>query len=288
MNQIPLLVSVVFFLGLVGNAPAQVPTGELRSGLVSFYPFQGDFRDVIGGNNLVNFGATFTSNQHQTPASAIAVTPRTYLISERNVGISGNQTRTVSLWVNVQTNTSWPNGRLVSWGKNYSADSERFWLLYGANSLVGDYNRQINGVDFKNSLGTWQHIVFAYSDSITNTAFYVNGVLCENLQWSSLIGSFSINTFDSPLCINGDSSDGESLGVAGSISSVGIWNRTLTAAEVLDLYNSQRPVYDVTLTLKSSTNLNQWENILTNKIETYNPAEFYKTDISVTIKQPSP
>jgi hypothetical protein len=46
--------------------------------------------------------------------------------------------------------------------------------------------------------------------------------------------------------------------------------------------------YEVTLITKSSTNLSSWSSVITNKIETYNPTEFYKTDISVTIKPPAP
>mgnify|MGYP002632893289 CR=1 FL=1 len=45
-------------------------------------------------------------------------------------------------------------------------------------------------------------------------------------------------------------------------------------------------VYEVTLTLKSSSNLTTWTPVLTNIVETQNPQEFYKNDISVRIKAP--
>ena len=48
------------------------------------------------------------------------------------------------------------------------------------------------------------------------------------------------------------------------------------------------PVYEVSLTLKSSTDMINWTSVLTNVIETQNPLEFYKTDISVQLKEPTP
>lgn len=47
-----------------------------------------------------------------------------------------------------------------------------------------------------------------------------------------------------------------------------------------------KAVYEVSLTLKSSTNMTDWIPVLTNIVETYNPQEFYKNDISVRIKAP--
>jgi hypothetical protein len=290
MNK-PSIIAILVLVGVAGNASAQVPTGELTNGLISFYPFNGNFNDVIGGNNLINYGATFTSNQYQKPSNAISVTPTAHLVSERNVGISGNQARTVSLWVNSQTNPSYPNGRLISWGENYTI-SKRFWLVYSweaaaQGGFAADYNYQINGAASGDLTRKWHHVVYTYSNSLYDAAFYVNGVLLTETGLSSLTGYYSINTSDSQLCVNGNGAGNESLGISGAITAIGIWNRALTSAEVLALYNSQRPVYEVTLTTRSSTNLSSWSSIITNKIETYNPTEFYKNDISVTIKQPA-
>jgi Concanavalin A-like lectin/glucanases superfamily len=295
-----LSILTILVLGVIGNAFAQVPTGELTNGLVSFYPFNGNFDDVIGGNNLINYGATFTSNQYQKPSNAISVTPTAHLVSEKNVGISGNQARTVSLWVNVQTNPIFPNGRLVTWGNN--DPSQGFWFYYADPhgysgdaateffTLAADYAYQAQRIKPSPDLvGRWHHVVYTYFESMYDTKFYVDGVAFSADEMVSYVGSYSINTYDSPLYLNGDiPQNSGQLGISGAISAVGIWNRALTAAEVLALYNSQRPVYEVTLTTKSSTNLNEWTGILTNKIETYNPTEFYKNDISVTIKPPAP
>jgi hypothetical protein len=46
------------------------------------------------------------------------------------------------------------------------------------------------------------------------------------------------------------------------------------------------PVYEVSLILQSSSSLTNWTPVLTNIVETQNPQEFYKNDISVRIKTP--
>lgn len=45
-----------------------------------------------------------------------------------------------------------------------------------------------------------------------------------------------------------------------------------------------QPLYEVTLTLQSSTNMTTWTNVLTNVVETTNTKEFYRNLIDVKIK----
>jgi hypothetical protein len=229
-------------VGLIGSASASSLTGDLTNGLVAYYGFNGNFNDSIGGNNLVNYGATFTSNQNGDPLNAILVSPTGYLISQNNIGVFGNQDRTISLWVNIYTNSIFPNGRLVSWGNNEPSQGSRLYAIDPANagSLAVDYSLQNNNVSPTDLSSAWHQITYTYSGSLNNVSFYVNGLIQTNSAIINYLSSDSINTFDTPLYLNSDTPQNpQNLGINGAISDLGIWNRALSSAEVSQLYGIQ-------------------------------------------------
>jgi hypothetical protein len=79
------------------------------------------------------------------------------------------------------------------------------------------------------SIGNWTHVVGIYDDAANNLTLYVNGVF----QNSTAVANDPPNTADQ-LCI-GSIAPG-SLTFGGAISSVRIYNRSLTAAQVKALY----------------------------------------------------
>lgn len=75
--------------------------------------------------------------------------------------------------------------------------------------------------------------------------------------------------------------------VGWTVDSVGSGTHSIYIDDVV-VQTVPDPVYEVSLTLKSSTDMINWTPVLTNVIETLNPREFYKTDIAVQLKEPTP
>ncbi len=85
------------------------------------------------------------------------------------------------------------------------------------------------------SADTWEFFVGTYSYSTDTLNFYKNGVLVD-----TEVASQKPMVNSDPFCINGPFTGGY---FAGSIDNPFVYNRALTAAEVLRLYNSQSNVY---------------------------------------------
>jgi len=226
----PILLITDFALG------QSVPT-SLTNGLVAYYGFNGNLNDSAGSNNLQNFGTTFANDRFGNPSNALSVAPTTYLVSQFNIGISGNSERTVSLWLNVASNPIFPNGRLVTWGDN--TPSQAFWFVYSGNTpggLAADYSFQNNNVDPPSLAGSWQHVVYTYSGTLESVRFYINGGTDVN----DLLGTNFINTLNTPLYVNADNpANPMNLGMDGLMSDLGLWSRALSSNEVTTLYQAQ-------------------------------------------------
>ena len=103
---------------LLGN---QCLLAGLNDGLVAYYPFNGNANDVSGNgkDGIVN-GATLTNDRFGNPNSAYRFTRTQNIQPSRNIGISGNADRTISLWFEADNwggyGTATPTGYMVQWG----------------------------------------------------------------------------------------------------------------------------------------------------------------------------
>jgi hypothetical protein len=260
---------------------AQLP-GSLTDGLVAYYPFQGNASNAVSTSFGLQISpdASLTNNQTGAPNSAY------YFSGQGGVGLQSTNnfpflpSLTVSAWFHMPLGAT-SKGRIVE--NNFGQGS---WVivvdpteLVVSGALIPSNYDGNNLIVFTNtvSLGTWNQAALSFDQTSGVAAFYLNGALMSTI--SSLPPLRNLG--DYPIEVGGLDER-----FIGSISDVTIYNRALSDDEVLALYNAERPVYEVTLTLKSSTNMTDWVPVLTNIVETYNPQEFYKNDISVRIKAP--
>jgi len=149
---------------------------------------------------------------------------------------SGNQNWSVSVWVNPDT---WDTGNptIIKWGSETPAIGGDYCKLY----FTSDGNGQvgINCFGTKNLVsatsdlsGSWHHIVGVYNEN-RNVSIYLDGFI----NASAIL--------DGDLVVEGGKSIyvgryiTASLGMFdGQIDELGIWNRTLSSDEVIELYNS--------------------------------------------------
>ena len=210
-------------------AQAQVPSYVPTSGLVGYWPFNGNANDESGnGNNGTVNGATLTEDRFGNGNKAYEFFNSTIEVPHnQNLGFGSDASFSVSFWFNKTTN----NSPYHFMGKRVNGSPTFNWQLGGTNnetsfgsSPPGLYVGAIFSSAQLNSV--WTLLTGVYDNG--NWKLFQNGlqVLSNNAQ----AGPDS----NCPLTF-GNSGSYEYFG--GSLDDIGIWNRALTADEVLALYN---------------------------------------------------
>ncbi len=250
-KSILLLFLVFYSINLFSQVPSYVP----QTGLVGWWPFNGNANDESGnGNNGSVNGATLTNNRSG--------------ISNQAYSFDGNDNITlnsltikseisVSFWTaNINVNSgghivtqSDPNNpSKVNWAFEYLPNTSNH--ANKAGSFKGMYNTSCSSVATNElyhktlSISNWNHVVYTISSTgIFN--IYLNGT---KVQSSSLSAFPSCNTQSGvTLRFGGPWHSGDPLYFNGTIDDIGIWNRALSSSEINQLYQtcqliSQQPV----------------------------------------------
>jgi len=228
MNRLFLLLFGAMSLVAHAQVPDYVPT----EGLVAWYPFNGNANDESGNafHGEIN-GALLTADRFLEPNSAYS--------------FSGNcQDRIDMLVPEMTENTSFS---VSFWAKRNGTGcyNPRMWEFYGGSRTTqcGWFNDwdsitfsgfPIVGANLENEI--WYH--FALTNTGDTWEAYFNGEFNNLKVDSTVINSpdLAIGRMNHPAW---DSFNGE-------IDDFAIWNRALSAEEVLALYNAQLPVQGCT------------------------------------------
>ncbi len=224
------IASVGFVIPL---AHAQVCTAP-ASGLVAWFPGDGNADDIQGDNNgTLQNGATFAPGEVDQAFSFNGVNQ--YVHVGGSLGINGN--RTITAWVFVN-----PNGALglpiITGGATGVGD---FFGIAGTSGVcsVGQYELYVDhwGTPCYDSNiavtpNAWNHVALTYDG--TTLRFYVNGVAGTPVAGS--LYNYNINSYD----IGGNTIGGSSTKPSfnGLLDEVEIYNRVLSQAEVQAIFNA--------------------------------------------------
>jgi hypothetical protein len=113
-----------------------------------------------------------------------------------------------------------------------SANKMNFWLQ-GQKDLIDTGSGTITN-------NTWQHLSFSYNYSAKSVSFYLNGILNSTVTNATIVE----NASDTTTLKIGAFRGGTSL-FNGRISNVLLYNKQLTAAEVLQNYNAQKARFNI-------------------------------------------
>jgi hypothetical protein len=246
-------------VGCISAASASVTINPvpstLTNGLVAYYPFNGNANDGSGnGNNGIVVGAKLTIDRYGNGNSAYEFDSVSYINGDCSKFPSGDTKRTISFWyksknlgTGLSTNVLGYGGKAC--GQSFFVNFENVDI---GNNYRGKYEVQGHCLNFRNytsyptpSNDTWHQITITYDSS--KIRFYNNGLLVYTSTTTSL------NTFvDGKKYFIGriPTTDGSSLyseptiykGFYGTLDDVRLYNRALDSAEVLSLYNSEKPV----------------------------------------------
>jgi len=253
LNQLILLLTTICSLNSSAQTiPSYVPT----SGLVGWWPFNGNSNDESGnGNNGIVNGATLTTDRIGTTNKAFMFN-NNYIIIPYNSIYDFNDF-TISLWLS----TSQPSVGVAIKQNNYlNATNERFSLALNSpssakvefavkynipscNAGLGWQSNSITQPIFNNQ---FRHIVGTVNGNTTK--LYIDGILVNTLVTSYI---------QSSACYGGDIQLGREWSsfpnyFIGKLDDIGIWNRALTDCEIKKLYNSG---WGLTLSSTSSSTI---------------------------------
>lgn len=301
-------VSIIALIALSSLSQAHgQPNSTLTNGLIAFYRFGSNIVDSSPqGNNLQDPQGGFTNGMLSYGVDRFGIASSSLVLSNayaqlrsmNNLGITGNQHATISVWIKPQAQVEgiWLAG-FGSLGSSMSA----FALSLKDVSVSGlrlfhsvppgfgaTRGEQTVSTTAVGNLTGWNHLVAVYPGNVSNVCLYLNGqLLSGSLLRDSTSSSTTLNVPGTPLVVGVQPQQDLSGNMKGSLDDLRVYDRALSSEEVVLLYNLERPVYEVTLVLKSSTNMASWASVYTNIVETFNAQEFYKKDISVRIKPPT-
>ncbi len=232
--------TAIAIFGFATITSAQVPSYVPTTGLVGYWPFNGNANDESGnGNNGTVNGAILTSDRFSILNSAYffdgSITSNISVPHSNQFDFSINNIQSISLWVKVNSlpavgaeyyilkKQTGSGTNQIGFNVTYNQSLFAYRCRNGSTDNMGGVN---SGNGF--SVNNWYHIAIVWDNGVGK--FYVNGALTNSITISSNIGLSTSSLF-----IGGESLDL----MNGSIDDIGIWNRVLTACEVQDLYNSQ-------------------------------------------------
>ncbi|MCK5687606.1 LamG domain-containing protein [bacterium] len=231
-------------------------TTTVRDDLISYWPFDTNANDSEGNNNGVVHGATLTTGKNSGAYNF--VNNDDYISFDDQSSFSftdGNIDKpfSISVWVYRSSDVSgW--GTLVSKFGGPSGLNREFVLRSGypgtthrLDLSLTSYNSGVANISAITnndiSLNEWVHVIVTYDGSATpqGIKFYQNGTEMQAsyiedtnyVHMNNLAAPLRIGAMDSGSVINSITQVWN-----GSIDEVAIWNKTLSAAEIIELYTS--------------------------------------------------
>jgi hypothetical protein len=232
------------------TTPHIQPSIPPPSGLVSWWPGDGNFRDIQGSNTgkpqgVVTFGQGEVGQAfllNGTDAAIDAGNASSLHVSSHDF--------TVDAWVKFHSLTSdfylndlsivdkmfARNGVVNSDGwRLFKQNDNHFWFCLGGNTVNGCGSGSPTTVISTTSatdqpLGTWFHVAAVKSNH--EIAIYVNGVQEASMPLSSFLDTNSTDLF-----IGANAAEGSHFN--GLLDEVQIFNRALSASEIQAIYNAR-------------------------------------------------
>ena len=229
MKKKNLLLTALAIFGLATSTIGQtVPSYIPTSGLVGWWPFNGNANDGSGnGNNGTINGAALTSDRNAVINSAFSFDGIDDYISFNTANLPyANSDRTISIWFLKQNNNSIWSHTALSYGS--ASQSNAIMISVGNNNLFTVQGWADDIGTNQPSSNSWENLIFTLSSSIGNIYYNGNLITTQNVaNWNTIQSVFYIGT----RCDLSNSS------FFGNIDDIGIWNRALTQQEITDVYN---------------------------------------------------
>jgi hypothetical protein len=231
---------------MIGSIKGQVPV----SGLVAYYPFNGNGNDESGnGHNGSIYGATLVADRNGVPYAAYGFNGVGGYISVANDAALNPPAVTVVAWAKVNAFSSTKSGgnttqqyivfkqnvgpsNFEGYSVGLSEPTRNFGVMVAKGN--GGVQRGVGSAVGSIELNRWYQIALV-ADS-TQIMMYLDGVFQGNVQTG-----FPLNYATRPLYFGRSGDNGFDGYFNGGIDNIRIYNRTLRAGEIDTLYRVEMP-----------------------------------------------
>lgn len=233
-------IALAFVLFIQTSFPASSQNGSgLDQGLILWYPFCGNAKDESGNDRHgeVN-GATLTEDRFGKADRAYKMVRGSATITSPFTFDKAEVHRTASIWFKPEKWGPGSPGYFSRYAGTGNVD-----LLYGVNPALKIWDNGTAGLDgpFQNAVFTgdalelneWYHLVLTYSGKMSTIKIWINGKLMkhETSGFGNYGGDKPFKVHSSKILIPG---------TACSVDELRIYDRALSEAEVLQLYNKEK------------------------------------------------
>lgn len=253
MKMKKLLLSTLMLGAFATSTLAQIPNYVPTSGLVGWWPFNGNANDESGnGNNGTVNGPTLTSDRFGASNSAYNFNGSGNIsVPDANSLSLTSKQYSFSFWANFNTGANaTTDGCILGKRASTSGPYEYYFAKIRANhptnpnifipyiwdlgGTCGPYSSNVIGGMPLMGENIWEHFVVT-ADGVTCN-IYKNGVVFFT---STDNGSCNLGNTSGNLLFGEGGGWNNTQYMNGKLDDIGIWNRALTQQEVTDLYNSQ-------------------------------------------------
>jgi hypothetical protein len=220
-------------MGGAGGSATGLPA-NLQQGLVGYWPFNGNAQDASGnGNNGTVNGAMLTTDRFGFQEKAYEFT-QDFIEIQPISSLSGAQDFTWATWVQLGNDASNGQNYIMSRGWDYSGGFN-LWMSHTNAVLIANgfysFQQGTKAIDF---VDNWKHIVVTRQSGVIK--FYIDGIIDTTYQYNSPIGSINENFYFGVHKWNGQAPGYFPYYFRGKIDDIGIWSRSLSPTEILQLY----------------------------------------------------
>lgn len=236
--------NVQFFNGALDDDSIQKLAIQVPSGLISYFPFNGNGKDYGNfSNNLTNYGAAITNDRNGFPNSAYYFNGANYLQKTNPNGLPiGGSSRTICAWFNTSNNIG---QYIISFGTPINTTGNGLAIAPPVIGMFGwNDDANISHEDFRNQ---WIHFCGVYDGATQFAHLYENGTL-RHSEFKNLWSTGVSTNLDIGRLITATGY------FSGDIDDVRIYDRTLTISEIRALsgpYPTQVSSWNQTVTSSS-------------------------------------
>jgi hypothetical protein len=247
MRTLTILILLLLTTGAKSqNLPSYVPS----TGLIGWWPFNGNVNDEsTNGHHGYNNGATISIDRFGNANSAYEFDGVNDHIQVYHDSVFNFSQFSISCWINLDTMSNYLPGIISKCGAN----SNSGWYIF-INS------NKLDSLAFQGAISTSNYFDASTSPIMNNSWIHVVGTFAPNSQKIFINGVLQGNDTNSGVLANSteDLFIGKKNGDgfwSGHIDDIGIWDRTLSAGEIQDLYNSNGCIYIDTVLLSVTDTL---------------------------------
>lgn len=206
------------------------------SGLVSWWPAEGNANDIVGINNgTVSGTIVYTNGMVGQAFKFDGVSGYIPVPASGSLNVGAGSGFTIEGWVNYDPNVN--NGPLVEWDSS-SAAGVHFWPIHGLYANIKDMSgndhiiSSASGTTFAN---VFQHVALTYDKSSGAANLYVNGtvVASQNLGTFTPQTTYQMNIGERTAAIVGAGSI-----YTGLVDELSLYNRALSSNEIATIYSA--------------------------------------------------